>query len=74
MDAKAVWSEICTAYDTGTAASFKTADIMKYVMSSRITDGGWTDTKKDYILQWDDQTRRFNDLRLDRCSVSILTN
>lgn len=73
MDAEAVRSELCTAFDTSTSASFKTADIMKYVMTSRMTDGGWTDSKKNYILQLDDQARRFNDLRLDRCSLSILT-
>jgi hypothetical protein len=62
MDAQAVWSEMCTAYDTGTAESVKAADIMKYVMTTRITDGGWTGTKKNYILHWEDQIRQFNDL------------
>jgi hypothetical protein len=61
-DAQAVYWDLSDYALSSTKASMSSRDLLTYITSSRLGDGTWKGGTHSYILNWQDQLRKYQDL------------
>jgi hypothetical protein len=61
-DAQAVYRDLRDYALSSTKASMGSRDLLTYITSSRLGDGTWKGGTHAYILNWQDQLRKYQDL------------
>lgn len=61
-DAQTIYKELKEYSMKSTKASLDSRDLLSYISSSRLGDGKWNGTAHSYILHWQDQVRKYEEL------------
>jgi hypothetical protein len=62
FDAQAVYKELCTYALKSTKATINSSTMLTYITSSRLSDGTWKSGTHAYLLHWQDQVRKYEDI------------
>lgn len=61
-DAQTIYKELKEYSMKSTKASLDSRDLLSYISSSQLGDGKWSGTAHSYILHWQDQVRKYEEL------------
>jgi hypothetical protein len=61
-DAQKINAEFLIAMTKSTEAQLATSALMSYLTSTRINDGTWRGTSKNFVLNWVDKLRIYHDM------------
>ena len=56
------WDDLVQEAEWSTSAEIKAADLLQYITSSKIDDGKWRGTSKDFIIHWCEQLQLYETL------------
>ena len=59
FDAQKVYQKLTDYHNKSTKAKIESADLLSYITSARIGDGTWKGTSENFILNWQDQVRKY---------------
>jgi hypothetical protein len=62
FNAQHLYKTLCAYSLQSTKASIDSRDLLQYITSNRLGDGKWKSSTHAYILHWQDQVRRYEDL------------
>jgi hypothetical protein len=61
-DAQKVYKSLCDYSTKSTKATLDSTELLEYVTSAKLGDGTWRGSTHAFILNWQDQVRKYHDL------------
>jgi len=61
-DAQKVYADLTAYFLTSTKAQYNSTELLRYLTSASIGEGNWTGKSQNFILQWQNKLRQYNEL------------
>ena len=62
FDAQKIYADLCSYSQSSTGATMEASNLLTYITSTRYGDGSWKGTAHGYILHWQDQIRKYEQI------------